>query len=94
MPNFSSLNMLAMASFHESRELKIRILLSRFPTNSVKLVSWRKKIYDRVSPHPFVLQCYGDGESTLGKGLVLLYLPAGTLKTNLDLKNFPVERTQ
>ncbi len=53
-----------------------------------------KKIYDRVSPHPFVLQCYGDGESTLGKGLVLRYLPAGTLKTNLDLKKFPLERTQ
>jgi hypothetical protein len=52
-----------------------------------------KKIYDRVSPHPFVLQCYGDGESTLGKGLVLRYLPVGTLKMNLDLKNFPVERT-
>jgi hypothetical protein len=53
-----------------------------------------KMIYDRVSPHPFVLQCYGDGESILGKGLDLRYLPAGTLKMNLDLKNFPVERTQ
>jgi hypothetical protein len=30
-----------------------------------------KKIYDQVSPYPFVLQCYGDGESILGKGLVL-----------------------
>jgi hypothetical protein len=53
-----------------------------------------KKIYDRVSPHPFILQCFGDGESTLGKGLILQYLPAGSLKMNLDLKNFPVERTQ
>jgi hypothetical protein len=52
-----------------------------------------KKIYDRVSPHPFVLQCYRDSELILSKGLVLQYLPAGTLKMNLDLKNFPVERT-
>jgi hypothetical protein len=52
-----------------------------------------KKIYNQVSLYPFVLQCYRDSESTLGKGLVLRYLSTGTLKMNLDLKNFPVERT-
>jgi len=45
---------LAMVSFHESRELKIPILLLRFLTNPVKASIVERKIYDWVSPHPFV----------------------------------------
>ena len=53
-----------------------------------------ERIYERLGTHTCILQCYGEGESIHGKGLVLQYLPAGTLAENLELGRFPVERTQ
>jgi len=53
-----------------------------------------KQIYERLGIHPFILQCYGEGESIVGKGLVLQYLHAGTLADNLELDKFPIERKQ
>lgn len=47
-----------------------------------------------LSTHPLILKCYGEGESVLGKGLVLQYLPVGTLAGNLELERFPIERSQ
>ena len=44
--------------------------------------------------HPFILRCYGEGESVLGKGLMFQYLSAGTLARNLELDKFPKERTR
>ena len=51
-----------------------------------------KQIYERLGTHPFILQCYGEGESIVGQGLVLQYLQAGTLADNLKLDKFPIER--
>ncbi|KAH6718815.1 kinase-like domain-containing protein [Leptodontidium sp. MPI-SDFR-AT-0119] len=50
------------------------------------------QIYERLGIHPFILQCYGEGESIVGKGLVLQYLQAGTLADNLELDKFHIER--
>ncbi|PSS22745.1 hypothetical protein M430DRAFT_48385 [Amorphotheca resinae ATCC 22711] len=54
-----------------------------------------KRMYERLgTSHPLILKCYGEAESVLGKGLVLQYLPVGTLAGNLELERFPIERSQ
>lgn len=53
-----------------------------------------KRIFERLGTHPLILKRYGKGESALGKGLVLQYLPVGTLAGNLDLERFPIGRSQ
>jgi hypothetical protein len=53
-----------------------------------------KRIYGQLGTHPLILKCYGEGESALGKGLMLQYLPVGTLAGNLELERFPIERSQ
>jgi serine/threonine protein kinase len=54
-----------------------------------------KWIYERLGiQYPFILRCYGEGESVLGKGLMLQYLSVGTIARNLELDKFPKERTQ
>jgi hypothetical protein len=51
-----------------------------------------KRIYERLGTHRCILRYYGEGESVLGKGLVLQYLPAGTVERNLELDKYSQER--
>lgn len=53
-----------------------------------------RRIYERLGVHPYILKTYGDGESVAGKGLILQFLPRGTLAKNLELDKFPVERAK
>jgi hypothetical protein len=66
----------------------------KIPDNPGEADAVEKKIYERLGTHPFILQYYGEGQSVLGKGLVLQYQSAGTLAKNLELERYPVERTQ
>jgi hypothetical protein len=53
-----------------------------------------KRIYERLGTHPFILRTYGEGNSVMGKGLTLKYMPAGTVAENLNLEKFLVARKQ
>lgn len=59
----------------------------KIPTEPGEADAVEKRIYERLGTHPFILQSYGEGDSVLGRGLVLQYMPAGTMEKNLDLKN-------
>ncbi|WEW56748.1 hypothetical protein PRK78_002199 [Emydomyces testavorans] len=52
-----------------------------------------REIYARLGPHPNILQCYGEFECILGRGIVLDYLPAGPLAQYIALEHFPSQRT-
>ncbi|KAK2758952.1 hypothetical protein FQN54_003050 [Arachnomyces sp. PD_36] len=52
-----------------------------------------KRIYERLGPHPYILRCFGECDSIVGRGLALQYLPGGTLARNIALGRFPAQRT-
>lgn len=51
-----------------------------------------RKIYERLGPHPHILETYGECESVAGKGLALKYLPAGPVIQHLALEKYPEQR--
>ncbi|EEP77650.1 predicted protein [Uncinocarpus reesii 1704] len=52
------------------------------------------QVYKRLGAHPRILQCFGEFECILGRGLVFEYLPLGKLAQYIAPEHFPSERKQ
>lgn len=80
----------AFAEVHRVADTDIALKLPHEPGEAHTV---ERHIYERLGTrNPFILKCYGESDSVLGKGLVLEYVHAGTVMRNLKLERFPKTR--
>ncbi|KAM5471135.1 hypothetical protein MauCBS54593_003474 [Microsporum audouinii] len=85
--NLAGCGLFAQVFFVVKTEIAIKV-----PDEPGEADAIEKQIYERLGIHPYILRCFGECDSIVGRGLALQYLPFGTLARNLALDRFPVQR--